>query len=138
MQNQIAYTRAILRSIGSIVGTLARLPVVLEHEAVGAQAEHPAHRGQTRVGTSGVVDAARARVPIALARVIVGGERRVSQALARALVSSHEISTGVLAGAVAVVQQTLVDVYTTGNVVRLIRRRLNHTNCSKTQRDIIN
>lgn len=80
---------------------LAGLPVVLEHEAVRAQAKHPAHRRQARVGASGVVDAARAPVH---ARMIVGGQERVRQALARALVAADEIPTGVLAGAVTVVQ----------------------------------
>lgn len=86
------------------LSTLTRLPVVLEHEAVGAQAKHPAHRGQTRVGASGVVHAARTRVPVTLARVIVGGQRRALQTLAGAFVPAHEISTGVLAGTVTVVQ----------------------------------
>lgn len=61
---------------------------------------------------SGVVNAARTRVFVAIARVIVSGERRVLQTFAGALVSSYEISTGVLARTVAVVQQALVDVYT--------------------------
>jgi len=64
----------ISRSITVQLSTLARLPVVLEHEAVGTQAKHPAHRGQTRVGASGVVNAAWTHVPVTLARVIVGGQ----------------------------------------------------------------
>lgn len=84
--------------------TLTRLPIVLEHEAIRTQAKHPTHRGQTCVGASGVVNTAWTRVPVTLARVIVGGQRRVLQTLAGALISSYEISTGVLAGTVTVVQ----------------------------------
>lgn len=84
--------------------TLTRLPVVLEHEAVGAQAKHSTHCRQTRVGASGVVNTAWTRVPVTLTRVIVGGQRRVLQTLAGAFISSYEISTSVLAGTVTVVQ----------------------------------
>lgn len=80
---------------------LTSLPVVLQHEAVRAQAKHSTHRGQTRVRASRVIDAARAHV---LARVIVGGQRCVLQTLAGTLVSADEISTGVLARTVTVVQ----------------------------------
>lgn len=90
---------------------LTSLPVVLEDEAVGAQAEHSTHRRQTRVGTSGIVDAARTRVSLTLARVIVGGQGCVRQTLAGTLVSSHEISAGVLTRTPPVVQQTFVDVW---------------------------
>jgi len=102
--------------------TLTGFPVVLEHETVRAQAKHPTHRGQTRVRAPGVVNAARTGVFVVLARVIVGGERRVLQALAGALVSSCEISTGVLARTVAVVQQTLVDICNGKRRACLIRR----------------
>lgn len=80
---------------------LTGLPVVLENEAVRAEAEYPTHRGQTRVRASRVIDAAGTRV---LACMVVDGQRGVLQTPAGAFVASYEISTGVLARTVSVVQ----------------------------------
>ena len=88
---------------------MASLPVVLEHKALGAEAEDPAHARQAGVRAASVVVAA-GTLRGALARMVVGVEPRPGPTIARALVAALEVAARILARTPAAVHLALVDI----------------------------
>jgi hypothetical protein len=90
--------------------TLASLPVVLEHEAVGTETEDASHTREAGVGATRVLVAAGPDTWLLefLARPVVGREDRVGTSFAGAGEAARIIAAGVLARAVALVTSALV------------------------------
>lgn len=93
--------------VQTFVNVDASLPVVVQHVALGANAERPPQRVEAGVRAAPIVD--RAFIDV-LAAVAVLREASSRQARTAAPVATPNVDTCILAGPVAVPQQTLVHI----------------------------
>lgn len=94
--------------VQTFVNVDASLPVVVQHVALGANAERPPQRVEAGVRAAPIVD--RAFIDV-LAAVAVLREASSRQARTAAPVATPSVDTCILAGPVAVPQQTLVHIH---------------------------
>lgn len=85
--------------------TLASFPIVPQGKSLRTQAIRPAHRTEALVGAAGLRTFTGVLTAVAVRR-----ETSSRQSFASATVTGPPIDAGVLAGAVAIPQQALVDV----------------------------